>query len=53
MLLQEIHDEVEELLGQTVPMSSVKNWLAKNTGGKHPLFIRLRRGRYRASSRAK
>lgn len=47
MRARDIHAEVEELLGRSVPASSVKNWLAKNVQGEQPLFVRLDRGRYR------
>jgi hypothetical protein len=47
LLVREVHEHVEALLGKPVPRSSIKNWLAKNTGGKNATFVRLRRGRYR------
>jgi hypothetical protein len=43
----EIHAEVEELLGKSVPSSSVKNWLAKQVQDQKPQVVRLGRGRYR------
>jgi hypothetical protein len=43
----DIHAEVEELLGRSVPASSVKNWLAKQAQGDPPRVVRLDRGRYR------
>jgi hypothetical protein len=43
----DIHAEVEDLLRQSVPASSVKNWLAKHAQGDQPLLVRLDRGRYR------
>ena len=47
MRARDIHAEVEELLGRSVPASSVKNWLAKRAHGDHPRVVRLGRGRYR------
>jgi hypothetical protein len=47
MRARDIHAEVEDLLGKSVPVSSVKNWLAKHTRGERPRLIRLDRGRYR------
>jgi hypothetical protein len=44
---REIHAEVEELLGKSVPSSSVKNWLAKQVQDQKPQVVRLGRGRYR------
>jgi len=43
---RDIHAEVESLVGQPVPMSSVKNWLAKQVraGGR---LARFGRGKYR------
>lgn len=46
MRMKDIHAEVERDLGQRVSRSAVKNWLARHTGGKRPLFVRLERGRY-------
>lgn len=43
----EIHAEVEELLGRSVPASSVKNWLAKQVQDQQARVVRLGRGRYR------
>ncbi|HTD57636.1 MAG TPA: hypothetical protein VK672_01975 [Solirubrobacteraceae bacterium] len=45
--LLDIHAEVEELLGKSVPASSVKNWLAKQVQDQKPQVVRLGRGRYR------
>jgi hypothetical protein len=42
-----IHAAVEELLGEPVAWSSVKNGLASNISGKSPRFERVGRGRYR------
>jgi hypothetical protein len=44
----EIHEAVEELLGEPVSRSSVKNYLAKGCSSrKTQLFERVGRGRYR------
>jgi hypothetical protein len=45
--VRDIHAAVEELLGIPVPVSSVKNWLAKSSGDNDAQFVRLGRGRYR------
>lgn len=47
MRARDIHAEVEELLGQAVPASSVKNWLAKEVQAEKSRLVRLDRGRYR------
>lgn len=47
MRARDIHAEVEELLGQAVPVSSVKNWLAKQVQAGDGRLVRLDRGRYR------
>ena len=47
MRARDIHAEVEELLGMPVPVSSVKNWLAKQVQGRQSRVVRLGRGRYR------
>jgi hypothetical protein len=47
MRVRDVHAEVEELLGQTVSPSAVKNWLARHAAGDKALFLRLGRGRYR------
>jgi hypothetical protein len=47
MRTRDIHTEVEELLGISVPVSSVKNWLAKQIRDKQSQVVRLGRGRYR------
>jgi predicted hydrolase (HD superfamily) len=47
MQVRDIHVEVEELLGQTVSPSAVKNWLARHVQDDQALFVRLGRGRYR------
>lgn len=49
MRMKDIHAEVERDLDQRVSRSAVKNWLARHTGGKRPLFVRLERGRYLAA----
>lgn len=41
-----VHDAVEEHVGQRVPYSSVKNWLAKEAMSGRPRVVRLARGRY-------
>jgi hypothetical protein len=43
----DIHVAVEQLLGQDVTASSVKNCLAANSQGAAPSFVRIGRGRYR------
>lgn len=43
----DIHAAVENLLGQPVPTSSIKDWLAKHVKGDRPQLVRLGRGRYR------
>jgi hypothetical protein len=46
--MMDIHLSVEELLGESVSRSSVKNYLARGTDGrKTPLFERVGHGRYR------
>jgi hypothetical protein len=45
-----IHMAVEELVGEPVSGSSVKNCLASDVGGKSPRFERVGRGRYRLTS---
>ena len=47
MRARDIHAEVEELLGRSVPVSSVKNWLAKRVQAGDRRLVRLDRGRYR------
>jgi hypothetical protein len=47
MRVQDIHAEVEELIGQTVSSSAVKNWLSSHARGDRALFVRLGWGRYR------
>jgi hypothetical protein len=47
MRARDIHAEVEELLGMSVPVSSVKNWLAKQVQDQQPRVVRLGRGRNR------
>jgi hypothetical protein len=42
----DIHLAVEQLLGQDVTASSVKNCLAANSQGAAPSFVRVGRGRY-------
>jgi hypothetical protein len=46
MRMTDIHAEVERLLDRPVSRSAVKNCLARHTGGKKALFVRLGRGRY-------
>jgi hypothetical protein len=45
-----IHAAVEELVGEPVSWSSVKNCLASDVGGKSARFERVGRGRYRLAS---
>jgi hypothetical protein len=45
-----IHAAVEELVGEPVSLSLVKNCLASDVGGKPPRFERVGRGRYRVVS---
>lgn len=47
MRARDIHAEVEELLSRSVPVSSGKNWLAKQAQGEQSRLVRLDRGRYR------
>jgi hypothetical protein len=47
MRARDIHAAVEELLGQPVSVSSVKNWLAKSARGDAARLTRLGWGRYR------
>ena len=49
MRARDIHAEVENLLGQTVSPSAVKNCLASYARGDQALFVRLGRGRYRVA----
>lgn len=42
-----VHAAVEELLGEPVVWSSIKNALASNVGGESPRFERVGHGRYR------
>jgi hypothetical protein len=46
MRARDIHAEVEQLLGRSVPASSVKNWLAKRVQAEDSRLVRLDRGRY-------
>jgi hypothetical protein len=46
MRMYEIHTAAEELIGEAVPRSSVKNCLANNCRGERARFVRLERGRY-------
>jgi hypothetical protein len=46
MRARDIHAEVEELLGASVPASSVKNWLAKQVQDQQSQVVRLGRGWY-------
>ncbi len=48
MRMHEIHAAAEELIGQPVPRSTVKNCLANNCKGEKARFVRLERGRYGA-----
>ncbi|MGA8364023.1 MAG: hypothetical protein WB709_05835 [Solirubrobacteraceae bacterium] len=45
-----IHAAVEELVGEPVSWSSVKNCLASDVGGRSPRFERVGRGLYRLAS---
>jgi hypothetical protein len=44
MRARDIHAEVEELLGRSVPASSVKNWLAKQAQYRQSQVVRLDSG---------
>jgi hypothetical protein len=44
---RDIHAAVQAMCEEPVPLSSVKNCLAKSSRGTHPLFERVGRGRYR------
>jgi hypothetical protein len=46
MRARDIHAAVEDLLGRSVPTSSIKDWLARNVQGGRPRLMRLGRGRY-------
>jgi hypothetical protein len=46
----EIHDAVEQRLGEPVPRSSVKNALANHTSKGQELFVRVAHGRYRVAT---
>jgi hypothetical protein len=46
MRARDIHAEVEELLGWSVSVSSVKNWLAKQVHDQQSQVVRFERGRY-------
>ena len=46
MRMYEIHTAAEDLLGQRIPRSTVKNCLANNCGSATGRFVRLERGRY-------
>jgi len=47
MQARAIHAAAEELTGEPVAWSSVKNCLVTNLGGTTPRFERVGRGRYR------
>jgi hypothetical protein len=47
MRVQDIHAAIEELIGQNVSSSAVKNWLSSHARGEKALFVRLGWGRYR------
>jgi hypothetical protein len=47
MRMVEIHAEVEALLSEVVPRSTVKDALVSNSHGTSPRFVRIARGRYR------
>jgi hypothetical protein len=47
MRARDVHAEVEDMLGTSVPASSVKDWLAKHVQGQQLQVVRLGRGRYR------
>lgn len=46
MFVREIHAAVEQLLGEAVPSSSVKEALSAHTHGGDGRFLRIRRGCY-------
>jgi len=46
MHVRDIHAAVEALVGESVPLSSIKGGLAKNVGGSSPRFVRVAPGRY-------
>jgi hypothetical protein len=50
MRTRTIHTAVEELVGEPVSWSSVKNCLAADVSGRSPRFERGGRGRYRMAS---
>ncbi len=45
--VRDIHAAVQAMREEPVPLSSVKNSLAKSSRGRHRLFERVGRGRYR------
>jgi hypothetical protein len=47
----EVHAAVEELLGESVSRSSVKNYLAKGAQRRRPVLERVGHGRYALLSR--
>jgi len=46
----EIHAAAEQLIGEAVSRSTVKNCLANNCKGPRARFVRLERGRYRLAA---
>lgn len=46
MRAKDIHRAVEQLIGEPVAWSSVKDALASNVSGTSPRFVRIARGRY-------
>jgi hypothetical protein len=46
MQVKDIHAAVEALMGEPVPLSSVKGGLAKHVAGSSRRFVREGRGRY-------
>ncbi len=46
MRLKDIHVGVERLLGGSVSLHSVVDYLYKRSKGPRPLFVRTRRGHY-------
>ncbi len=49
MRVRAIHAAAEELVGESVSWSSVRNCVAANIGGETARFERVGRGRYRMS----
>jgi hypothetical protein len=49
--IRDIHVGAEALLGESVPRSTVKSWLAENARSEDGVYERVGRGRYRLRPR--